>query len=359
MYDHQTYEAILSRMLGRVSDQVDKRQGSIIYDALAPAAMELAQMYAELDINNNLSFADTATGSFLERRTAEFGISREQATFARRKGLFYGTGNVLVDIPPGSRFSIGNIDYTAISRISTGMWVLECSTPGVTGNQEYGNLLPIDYVPGLVRAELADVLVPGEDAETDEALRQRFLEAVNEQPFGGNISDYKGKMNAIDGVGGVKIFPAWNGGGTVKAVVIASDFETPSSTLVAEVQNIIDPTAGSGQGIGFAPIGHVVTVEGTSNFTVNVSASLTLATDTTLGQVQQDIEEVIDSYLLQLRQAWAGESVLNVRISQIESRILTVRGVVDVSNTQLNGISANIILSEVQIPKLGAVTLHE
>ncbi|MNW42417.1 Baseplate J-like protein [compost metagenome] len=359
MYDHQTYEAILSRMLGRVSEQMDKRQGSIIYDALAPAAMELAQMYAELDINNNLSFADTATGSFLERRTAEFGISREQATFARRKGLFYGSGEVLVDVPVGSRFSIGNIDYTAISKISTGVWVLECSTAGISGNQEYGNLLPIDYVSGLVRAELADVIVPGEDAETDEALRKRFLEAVNEQPFGGNISDYKGKINAIDGVGGVKIFPAWNGGGTVKAVIIASDFEAPSSALVAEVQNLIDPTVNSGQGIGLAPIGHIVTIEGISNFTINVSTALTLAGDTTLGQVQQDIEEVVSSYLLQLRQSWAGESALNVRISQIESRILTVRGVDDVSNTQLNGASANVILSEVHIPRLGVVTLHE
>ncbi|MNN60838.1 Baseplate J-like protein [compost metagenome] len=141
--------------------------------------------------------------------------------------------------------------------------------------------------------------------------------------------------------------------------MIASDFEAPSSTLVAEVQNTIDPTAGSGQGIGLAPIGHVVTIEGTANFTINISASITLAANTTLGQVQQDIEDVISSYLLQLRQSWAGESVLNVRISQIESRILTVMGVVDVSNTQLNGTSANVVLSEVQIPKLGAVTLHE
>ncbi|MNP72805.1 hypothetical protein D3C76_1694280 [compost metagenome] len=84
-----------------------------------------------------------------------------------------------------------------------------------------------------------------------------------------------------------------------------------------------------------------------------------LAEGTTLGQVQQDIEEVLISYMLQLRQSWAGESALNVRISQIESRILTVSGVVDVSNTQLNGTSSNIILSEVQIPKLGVVTLHE
>ena len=33
MYENQTYEAILRRMLERVPEQIDKREGSIIYDA--------------------------------------------------------------------------------------------------------------------------------------------------------------------------------------------------------------------------------------------------------------------------------------------------------------------------------------
>ena len=41
MYEALTFEAILERMLGRVDDSFDKREGSVIYDALAPAAVEL------------------------------------------------------------------------------------------------------------------------------------------------------------------------------------------------------------------------------------------------------------------------------------------------------------------------------
>ncbi|UTW69876.1 hypothetical protein KHA80_02945 [Anaerobacillus sp. HL2] len=33
MYEHQTYEAILARMLDKIPDDIDKREGSIIYDA--------------------------------------------------------------------------------------------------------------------------------------------------------------------------------------------------------------------------------------------------------------------------------------------------------------------------------------
>ena len=44
MYEEVTYEEILERMLERVPDDMDKREGSLIYDALAPAAIELQIM---------------------------------------------------------------------------------------------------------------------------------------------------------------------------------------------------------------------------------------------------------------------------------------------------------------------------
>src|SRR5690606_6581823 len=127
--------------------------------------------------------------------------------------------------------------------------------------------------------------------ETDESLRQRLYDAVNEPAFGGNVADYKNKINAIAGVGATKVYPAWNGGGTVKCTIIASDWSVPSSSLVNEVQTKIDPTLNSGQGIGAAPIGHVVTIAGVTNHTVNIETTLTLASGVTLAQVQVEVEE--------------------------------------------------------------------
>jgi len=173
VYEAQTFEAILQRMLSRVTDNVDKRPGSVIYDALAPAAAELAQLYAELDINYNLSFADTASGDYLTRRAAEFGVQRKPAVKARRVGRFYGEGDAPIDVPLGSRFGISGLFYTVVSKLGAGIYALECETAGAAGNQPYGALLPVDYVAGLVRAELATVIVPGEEEEDDESLRQR------------------------------------------------------------------------------------------------------------------------------------------------------------------------------------------
>ena len=88
MYEEITYEEILDRMLERVPDSMDKREGSVIYDALAPAAVELMQMYIELDTILQVTFADTSMGEFLDRRCAERGIIRNQATKAILKGEF-------------------------------------------------------------------------------------------------------------------------------------------------------------------------------------------------------------------------------------------------------------------------------
>ena len=72
MYEEVTYESILERMLEKVPDNMDKREGSIIYDALAPAAVELQLMYIELDVILKETFADTASRDYLLHWTLNF-----------------------------------------------------------------------------------------------------------------------------------------------------------------------------------------------------------------------------------------------------------------------------------------------
>lgn len=358
MYEQQTFDAILSRMLARVPVDVDKREGSIIYDALSPAAAELAQLYAELDLNNNLSFADTATGDYLSRLTAQFGVHRAEKTRAVRQGMFYAAGAVPIAVPIGSRFASGNLTYVVQEAISTGVYRMVCETAGVVGNQQWGPLLPIFNVPGLAEAVLGDVLVPGEEEETDDALRSRYYERVNEPAFGGNVADYKQKIGDIAGVGAVKITPVWDGGGTVKATVLASDWREPSGSFVDEIQTIIDPVENEGEGYGLAPIGHRVTIVGVQETAIAVDTTVTLTAGVSVGQVQGDIEAAIAAYLLELRQDWADQAQLVVRVAQIDARILTVQGVEDVIDTELNEGTGNVVLAADEIPVLGTVTVH-
>ena len=52
-----SYEELMEKKLDRIDDRRDKRQGSLIYDALAPNAAETAQFYADLDLLADRTFA--------------------------------------------------------------------------------------------------------------------------------------------------------------------------------------------------------------------------------------------------------------------------------------------------------------
>lgn len=112
MYENMTLEAILKSMLLNVPDTFDKREGSVIYDALAPVAIEIRNMYIDLDNILNQTFADTAAKKYLKLRCKERGIEIEPATKAIRKGVFN------IDVPIGSRFSLNVLNYVVTEKIS-------------------------------------------------------------------------------------------------------------------------------------------------------------------------------------------------------------------------------------------------
>lgn len=352
MYESMTYEIILERMLNRVPNQFDKREGSIIFDALAPAAVELQLMYIEFDVILQETFGDTASREFLIRRAKERGISPYEATYALLQGEFTPTN---LNIPIGSRFSLNELNYYVKGKISNGIYQLECETIGATGNQYFGELIPINYIEGLETAVLTQVLIPGEDEESTESLRTRYFSSFETKPYGGNKKDYIDKTNAIAGVGSTKVTPIWNGGGTVKLTILDSDFNKASSILVDNVQNEIDPS-NDGKGLGIAPIGHVVTVDTTDEVVINVASTLTFDEGYSFVTLQSQIEDVISNYLLELRMEWANLTTVVVRVAQIETRILAIQGIVDIGNTRINGASANLTLSAYQIPVMGSVS---
>ena len=352
MYENVTYEDILQRMLDRIPDSMDKREGSIIYDALAPAAVELQLMYIEFDVILQETFADTASREYLIRRAAERGIIPEPATHAILKGEF--TPSTL-EIPVGSRFSCGTLNYTVTEKISDGQYKLECEEIGESGNSQFGQMIPIDYIEGLETCYLTDLLIPGEDEEDTESIRTRYFDTFDTKPFGGNQKDYIQKTNALPGVGSTKVTPAWNGGGTVLLTILDSNYDAASSTLIQSVQKAIDPDP-QGEGLGIAPINHIVTVNPATNVTVNVSTSLTFDEGYSFNALKTTITNTISEYLKEIRTEWANYSQSVVRISQIETRLLRIKGIVDISNTKINGSSNNLTLDKYEIPVMGGVS---
>ena len=352
MFEDVTYENILQRMLDRIPSDMDTREGSIIYDALAPAAVELQLMYIELDVILTETFADTASREYLIRRAAERGIIPTEASYATVKGVF--TPSTL-SLEVGERFSCGTLNYAITEQIADGEYKLVCETAGDDANGNFGQLIPCNYIQGLETAEITEILIPGEDEESTDSIRERYFETFDTKAYGGNKSDYISKTNALGGVGATKVTPTWHGGGTVKLTILDSEYSKPSAETVAYVQEQIDPTQ-DGSGDGIAPIGHVVTVEGATETTINIETSITFQEGYSWSGQRETIIGLIKAYLLELRQIWESESYTVVRISQIESRIMGSTGVLDIQNTTINGSATNLSLDAYAIPVFGDIT---
>ena len=344
----------MEKKLSMVDNSIDKRQGSIIYDTLAPNSAESIQMYMAMESLMDRTFADTAVGDDLERRTAERNIRRKAATNANVKAVFYDENNEKTDVETGSRMSGGGNDYYVSEKLSDGSYRLICETAGEAGNRYTGKIIPIDYIEGLLSAEITSIIIYGEEKEDDESLRKRYFESFEIKAFGGNIDEYKRLLKSIDGVGGGKVYPAFNGGGTVKLIITDNGYNMPDSELIKNVQSYIDPEP-KGSGMGAVPIGHNVTIKGVKEEKINIAFSLTIEEGYEKDYVIEEAKKNIEEYFLELRKNWEDEKNTTVRSSRIEMKVLDVIGIVDIENIKLNGKTGNIVIDEENIPVLGTV----
>lgn len=364
--DGNSFEEILERCLSRVDNSLDKRMGSIIYDALAPACAELAQCYIALDVYTDQTYLLNAVGQNLDNRVVDYGLSRLQATKAQRLVTIYDINGNLMSVDLGTRFSVpnafGGYNFKLIESVSAGNYIAECETAGSVGNNYTGELLPLVSVNNLGTATMTSVYKPGEDEETDDELRKRAVAKINQEAFAGNKAAYKTMVNNIDGVENVKVFPVWNGGGTVKLAIVATDNTIPSQEFIDNLQTLIDPIQNQGQGVGLAPIGHTVTVVAPDELDIDIEATITIDEEYTIEQLQSAIESNIQKYITEVQNQFSEQDQLIIYTSRVIAAILGVNQVQNVSSLTINGQATDLIINlsgtNVKFPMLDEVVLH-
>ncbi|MDF2608864.1 MAG: phage protein [Lachnospiraceae bacterium] len=337
MFEAFTYEVILEDMLSRVSNDIDKREGSMIYDALAPVAFHIADMYFNLDTFIDLVSGDTAIGPFLDRVATDQGITRKGSTYAVREIVT--TGPVAI----GTRWGLNDTTYTITELLSTNTYSATCEQIGSIGNIYDGVLENIDNVSGIT-ANLTEVITSGEDTETDDALRARFIDKVRSSGTSGNKYDYRNWALEVPGCGDAKVYPLWDGEGTVKVLVVDENMEI-DITLPAKVYTYIETVR---------PIGAIVTVDNPSSLAINITADINLDGTKTI----EDVETAFIASLTEYLRDTVFE-VYNVSYAKIGSILLSTAGVEDYSNLLVNGVISNIIISDTEMPICGTVGLTE
>ncbi len=288
------YQITLKSMLDRIPNDIDKREGSIIYDTLAPVALQLTIQNFMLDNLFNLMFADTAVGEWLDRVTNDFGVNREQPTYSLRKITLTDRGSAPFDVKIGSRFAFKDLTFKLTEKIAIGEYKALCEQIGTVGNMYSGEILPVDNINGLGLATLhAEPLISARDLETDEHLRQRFYIAVRQVPYGGNLADYERKTLEIEGVGAVKVFNAKEIRPGHVGIVIADELgKKATAELINKVQTLMGIN-----GEGIAPVGHTVTVKTSTDLVININADIKLKTGASFDIIKPIIENTITDYI--------------------------------------------------------------
>ena len=373
-FQNKDYDYFLRKMLDVVPDNIDKREGSIIYDALAPDALVMGQQ--SLDMANVIkeTYIKTASGEFLDYRAIEHGTSRYPATQTEAKAKVLNDKKEPLDnVQIGDKFaSIGDSPiFYAVTKINDDLTVeLTAEVKGSSANSYIGQILPVTPNDLLSWAEITEITAPARDVESDDHLRARLLSSQSWIAYGGNVADYLDMTSKIDEVGAAQIYPTWNGGGTVKVVILNNDLMPASASLVQKVKNTLDPEDKQAEGYGLAPIDHAVTVTAPEELIVNVDISVKLDDTKATRYVKDSITKAVEGYFQSLRKDWAD---INQKLgrgyqetiyrSKILSQVMLTEGVVNAKLPSLNGRDADIDLvftnSKSQLPVVGTVTINE
>ena len=100
-----------------------------------------------------------------------------------------------------------------------------------------------------------------------------------------------------------------------------------------------------------------MTVEGVQAAEVSVGLRLSCRAGWDFAAAKPYLEEAIAGYFKELAESWADEEEpLVVRISGIESRVLALAGILDVTGTVLNSSEGNLTLPPDSIPLLSEVS---
>ena len=368
----QNYDYWLNLMLDNVPNDIDKREGSIIYDAVAPAAMVSAQQSLSLANIIRETYIKTAQGEFLDYRAVEHGTSRYAATSAEVKAKFNDDDGNPVNVEVGDRFaSIAEspIFYTVINTNDDGTAEMQAEEAGTSANSYIGQVLPVTPNDNLAWAEITEVTIPARDEETDDHLRARLLNSNSWVSYGGNVADYLDMTSKISDVGATQVYPTWDGPGTVKLVILNNDLMPASSTLVKKVKEEIDPEESTTQGYGLAPIDHRVTVTAPETFKVDIAMNVTIADSASDDIIKANIKTSLEEFFKSLRKDWSivnptvgrGYSMIIYR-SKILSRVMMIEGVANATMPRLNGKDEDLQLvfnnTTSQLPVLGEVTIN-
>lgn len=348
MFETLTLEQIKADIISRLSvSNLDTREGSFVNDLISAVAYKIWTAYQSLDAIVPIAYVDETSGDYIDKRAAEYGITRKVGTKATAVLTVSGTDGT--GIPSGKVFVtadgyqfVTNADATIVG--GTASVTATASTVGAASNVSAGTITgQLKNLNGVTSVTNTAAATGGADAETDAALVARLYSFLQNTATSGNAAHYNQWALAVEGVGAAKVTPTWNGAGTVKVLVVGGDREPVDTAIVAKCAENIEANR---------PIGATVTVVSAVGRSVNVAATIAIDSTTTKAAVQTAFTTALDEYLKGI-----AFSKYTLIFNRIANMLMDIDGVTDYSALTVNGGTANIVIGADEVPILGTVVI--
>lgn len=361
---NQSADDIFEQMTGAMPADIDISQGSHAYNLTYPTALVVAEL-SEFILPEviKLIFPEFSYGEYLDYHAQARGMARREAVAATGTLTITGTPDAV--IPAESVFStasvneIPSVDYATTEEItipSTGTVeaTVVCTEAGIIGNTGINTvIISSSQVTGITSVTNTEEITGGIAEETDESLIQRIQEYDQSQgnSFVGNVSDYRRWAMTVPGVGNANVTPAQDESGTVTIVITDTNGEPANETLQQAVYNyIMAPDTPSAR---LAPVNALLNVTTPSLITINVSATIEIATEaTTIASITTAYIAAVQTYLTEATYAQ------EIKYSKMAAILSSVAGVNDFVNFKIgtNGTlgTDNIPVSTEQMPSINA-----
>lgn len=288
---------------------------------------------------------DTADAEILERHANWWGITRVAASKAVGSVTVTGAGTV----PAGTVLQRADgIEYTVNAEVvisSSGAVAVTCSTAGAIGNASSGTSLSfVSPIAGIDSTATAGALTGGADIETDDALRARLRERVQQPPHGGALHDYIAWAKEVAGV--TRVWPKanWLGAGTVGVFFVRDNDASiiPDAGEVQTVQDYIDTV-------------RPVTANVTVIAPVEASQDMTISISPNDSATQANIEAELSDLFSRESNVEDGNGSGTILISHIREAVSIAAGE---SDHVMVSPTADITLSIGEIATLGTITFQ-
>lgn len=347
--------AIHSRMLKNMPDDIDKGQNGFLWDFTRPTAIEKSEMiqFVLLQTIKNL-FPQWAERQLLDYHAENRGIYRKSAQPAT--GIVTVTGTKKIKIPKGFKFCTESylnepsiefatdeeIEIPDSGQIDIPITAIEA---GRKGNVAAETIVMMSTpLRGISKVRNVNPTYYGYDEEDDESLRERVADYDEHQgeSFVGSVYDYKRWAESVAGVGYAKVLSAQDDTGLVRIAITDANGEAASEKLCTEIYNfIMRPNNPESR---LAPINANLIVTPPTIVPVDIDVKLEIETERSINWIRGAIVQSLTEYY----KIACKENA--VKYSKLGATLLSIDGILDYSDLLINKDIQNIPIKDIEMP---------